>query len=153
MTPPAIGPVSSSTSVHTSDRLCDYGRLRRAGRSGRGRLAHGSAGHPQPAAGQVGADAIDAQLHGERLEPTTRAQHHHDEPIDGLPDGAFVLHDRAPHVVCGGELLAWTPAGYSSRHARPAARRATVITPASLVEVLRSGWRPLVPLLHPSAKL
>jgi hypothetical protein len=27
----------------------------------------------------------------------------------------------------------------------------TLITPPSLVEVLRAGWRPLVPLIHPSA--
>jgi hypothetical protein len=101
--------------------------------------------------GKIGADAIDAQLHEERLEPTTRAQHHHDEPIDELPDGTFVLNDGSPHVVRGGELLAWTPAGYGSRRPRPTARRATVITPASLVEVLRGGWQPLVPLLHPSA--
>jgi hypothetical protein len=27
-----------------------------------------------------------------------------------------------------------------------------VITPPSLIEVLRSGWEPVVPLLHPSAR-
>jgi hypothetical protein len=102
--------------------------------------------------GKTGADVIDAQLHRERLEPRTRAQHHHDEPIDDLPDGTFVFHDGSPHTVCGGELLAWTPAGYGTRHARPTARRVTVITPPSLVDVLRAGWQPLVPLLHPSAE-
>jgi hypothetical protein len=30
-------------------------------------------------------------------------------------------------------------------------QRACLITPPSLVEVLRRGWEPLVPLLHPSA--
>ena len=52
----------------------------------------------------------------------------------------------------GAELLAWTPAGYGERVAR--ARRASgalVITPPSLVEVLRAGWEGVVPLLHPSA--
>jgi hypothetical protein len=28
---------------------------------------------------------------------------------------------------------------------------ATVITPPSMLEVLRAGWRGVVPLLHPSA--
>jgi hypothetical protein len=28
--------------------------------------------------------------------------------------------------------------------------RATVVTPPSLVAVLRAGWAPIVPLFHPS---
>jgi hypothetical protein len=52
--------------------------------------------------------------------------------------------------VRGPELLRWTPAGYTERASRPG--RAALITPASLVAVLRSGWEPLVPLLHPSAE-
>ena len=71
--------------------------------------------------------------------------------LDDLPDGAFVLRDGAPWLVLGGRLLAWTPAGYGERVPRPTRERALVITPPSLVEVLRAGWQPLVPLLHPSA--
>jgi hypothetical protein len=101
--------------------------------------------------GQVGADAIDAQLHGERVEPGTRAQRHHEAALDQLPDGSFVVHDGAPQLVLGAHLLAWSPAGYASRAARPRGS-ATVLTPPSLVEVLRKGWdERLVPLLHPSA--
>jgi hypothetical protein len=37
--------------------------------------------------GGAGADAIDAQLHVERVTPGTRAQLHHDAPLDELPDG------------------------------------------------------------------
>ena len=65
--------------------------------------------------GQTGADAIDAQLHGERLDPDTRGQRHHEAPFDELPDGAFVLHAGEPRLVRGGELLRWTPSGYSGR--------------------------------------
>jgi len=53
--------------------------------------------------------------------------------------------------VLGTELLQWSTAGYVARDARPARSATTLITPPSLVEVLRAGWRPLVPLLHPSA--
>ena len=102
--------------------------------------------------GQVGADAIDAQLHSERVAPETRAQRHHDAPFDELPDGAFVLQDGAPYLVLGADLLDWSPAGYVARNPRPARQQALLITPPSLVAVLRSGWRPLVPLLHPSAR-
>ena len=101
--------------------------------------------------GQRGADAIDAQLHGERVARGTRAQRHHEAALDGLPDATFVLRGGAPWLVLGGQLLAWTPAGYGERVARPAGERALVITPPSLVDVLRAGWEGVVPLLHPSA--
>ena len=100
--------------------------------------------------GQRGADAIDEQLHAERFDPATRAQRHHEAEIDDLPDGAFVLHHDGPYLVRGEELLRWSPAGYDARIARPAKTKAAVITPPSLLAVLRTGWQPLVPLLHPT---
>ena len=101
--------------------------------------------------GHVGADAIDGQLHTERVAPATRAQLHHEASLDDLPDGAFVLKERAPWLVLGGSMLRWTAAGYDARRPRPAGGQAVVITPPSLVMVLREGWEPLVPMVHPSA--
>jgi len=101
--------------------------------------------------GEVGADAIDAQLHSERVAFPTREQRHHEAPLDELPDGAFVLHESAPRLVLGSHLLGWTPGGYVGRMSRPARQPALVITPPSLVSLLRLGWQPLVPLVHPSA--
>jgi hypothetical protein len=101
--------------------------------------------------GQLGADAIDAQLHAERVVPSSRTQRHHEAPLDDLPDGAFVVHDDEPHLVLGANLLRWSPAGYAARERRPTRSRTVVITPPSLVAVLRTGWDPLVPLIHPSA--
>jgi hypothetical protein len=98
-----------------------------------------------------GADEIDARLHDERVDPGTRGQRRHDARLDELPDGAFVLRDGAPWLVLGSGLLRWTPAGYGERKPRPAGVRALLLTPPSLVGVLRSDWQPLVPLLHPSA--
>src|SRR5207249_4242116 len=43
--------------------------------------------------GEAGADAIDLRLHGERVDPETRAQRTHTSPVGSLPDGAFVLRD------------------------------------------------------------
>jgi hypothetical protein len=103
--------------------------------------------------GQVGADAIDLQLHGERVASGSRAQRHHAAPFGDLPDGTFVLSDGAARLVLGPSLLLWTPAGYSERRSRPRQGAATVITPPSLVAVLRSQWRPLVPLVHPSSEV
>jgi hypothetical protein len=99
--------------------------------------------------GQRGADAIDAQLHDERLDH--RSQRHHRAQLASLPDGAFVLDAGLPWLVRGRELLAWTPAGYGARRSRPSRTVVELITPPSLVNVLRSGWHGAVPLLHPSA--
>jgi hypothetical protein len=101
--------------------------------------------------GQSGADAIDAQLHLERVDPRTRRQRHHDARLDDLPDGAFVLLDDGAWLVHESELLRWAPAGYDARVPRRRGGQARLITPPSLVEVLRSGWQSLVPVLHPSA--
>jgi hypothetical protein len=98
--------------------------------------------------GQVGADAMDAQLHDERLT-SDRRQRHHPASLSGVPDGAFVLHRDTPWLVAGSELLRWTPAGYAEREPRGDGR-ALVITPPSLVAIL-PGWEGAVPLLHPSA--
>jgi hypothetical protein len=103
--------------------------------------------HPGPS----GADAIDTQLHDERIDPDTRAQRHHDALLDDLPDGTFVLHEGAPHLVLGDSLLLWSAAGYVSRNARPTGVDARVITPPSLVALLRTNWQSLVPIVHPSA--
>jgi hypothetical protein len=101
--------------------------------------------------GQIGADAIDAQLHAERIASDGRAQRHHEAALDELPDGSFVLQDGAPRLVLGARLLTWTPSGYRTPGPRARGGQARLITPPSLVDVLRSGWEPLVPLLHPSA--
>jgi hypothetical protein len=102
--------------------------------------------------GQSGADAVDLQLHGERVDPGTRGQRHHDLPLDELPDGAFVAREGAAWLVRGSGLLRWSPAGYTQRQARPRGGSARVITPPSLLAVLRLGWEPVVPLFHPSAR-
>jgi len=101
--------------------------------------------------GQIGADAIDAQLHSERIDPGTRAHLLHDAPVDEFPDGTFVVIEGAAHLVLQMRLLRWTPAGYVEPRTRPANQSAPLITPPSLVEVLRAGWQPVVPLFHPSA--
>jgi hypothetical protein len=101
--------------------------------------------------GQSGADAIDLELHAERVDPETRGHRTHDAALETLPDGAFVLEDGEPWLVLGTELRRWTPAGYAERRPRPRGA-ATLVTPPSLVEVLRAGWSGAVPLLHPSAE-
>lgn len=103
--------------------------------------------------GQVGADAMDVQLQLERVDPETRGQRRHVWAFGDLPDGVFVLVDLRAWLVLGAELVEWTPAGYvGERRRRPRSGTAVVLTPPSLIDVLRAGWEPVgVPLLHPSA--
>ena len=95
-----------------------------------------------------GADEIDERLHRERLAGDGRRLRR--AARDELPDGAFVLRAGEPWLVLGGQLLRWTPSGYTAC-VTGSDREVETITPASLLAVLRAGWEPVVPLLHPSA--
>jgi len=99
--------------------------------------------------GGAGADEIDLQLHGERVSQT-RTHRLHDAALGELPDGAFVLDGGDPWLVLGTTLLRWTPDGYRDRRARRDVRT-TLVTPPSLVAVLRAGWHGVVPFVHPTA--
>ena len=98
--------------------------------------------------GSTGADEIDERLHRERFDGHGRRLH--SALLHDLPDGVFVLLDGESWLVRSGSLLRWTPAGYADRLAPPG-RRVQVITPPTLVELLRNDWEPAVQLLHPSA--
>jgi len=93
---------------------------------------------------------MDEQLHAERVAPESREQLQHRVPLDELPDGAFVLEGGDAWLVVGTQLLKWTPAGYTVRKSRPVGEIAHVVTPPSLIAVLRADRQPVVPLLHPS---
>jgi hypothetical protein len=97
---------------------------------------------------------IDGVLHDERLQPAGPGSRHrktkrtHRTPMAGLPDGAMVAVDDSPMLVLGGELLTWTPFGYTERRTRPRSGDATLLTPPSTVAVIHAGYAPAV---HPSA--
>jgi hypothetical protein len=95
------------------------------------------------------ADEIDERLHAERLD-ASRRRRLHPARLRDLPDGTFLLEGGQPWLVLGGELLRWTPSGYTDRLPRSGGN-VVLITPPSLVEVLRTPWQGVVPLLHPSA--
>ena len=98
--------------------------------------------------GDHGADEIDLRLHDQRLDGHERRLHA--AAYDELPDGAYVMVEGAPWLVWGDGLLRWSASGYHRRASRPRRGRAQLLTPPSLVELLRDGWQGLVPLAHPS---
>jgi hypothetical protein len=86
---------------------------------------------------------MDAVLHRERLAsggaaaPVLTAAE-----IAALPDGSMVAVERKPFAVMGGQLLPWTFGGYGVAE-RLAHRRATLVTPHSVITVLRQGYEPI----------
>jgi hypothetical protein len=94
-----------------------------------------------------GADAIDLQLHRDRLlKPRVKRTYAAD--IADLPDGAFIAADGTAWLVRGHALLAWSQQGYIATRKRPPHREVEVLTPRSTVAVLSAGYRADV---HPSA--
>jgi hypothetical protein len=103
-----------------------------------------------PSAGRPTAGAIDDRLHAERVGPG-RSKRTFPARLDDLPDGVFVagpgLADEA-FLTRGNSLLLWSPGGYSERRPRPVGVEVSVLTPRSIVDVIRAGFLPEV---HPSA--
>ena len=104
--------------------------------------------HPR----QRSADEIDEQLHAERVDAATKAHRLHRVAYDELPDGAFVVHEGVPKLVREATLHCWSTSGYTTSSPRPVHGEAIVITPPSLLAVLKDGWAGAVPLVHPSAR-
>lgn len=96
--------------------------------------------------GPVRAGAIDLQLHADRL--VQREKRTYGSNVAELPDGTYVELDGRAWLLHGDALHAWSDSGYTERRARPSTGEVDVLTPRSLVEVLRTGYRPE---LHPTA--
>jgi hypothetical protein len=96
-------------------------------------------------------DPIDRQLHQERT-PTGRARVH-TVAWASVPDGCFVVVDDLPALVIEDRVVPWTPAstGYDPSLTGNRLRKgvADVLTPPSIVDVLRHGYAPTI---HPSAR-
>lgn len=91
-------------------------------------------GHPKAA-------EMDQLLHAERLDGRSKRR----QPVrmQDLPDGAFIELDGTPHLIWGSSLRPFSASGYLPAIARPGGS-ATVLTPQSLLAVLRGGYRPMV---------
>jgi hypothetical protein len=110
--------------------------------------AAGDDAAPQPQMIKVA--MIDERLHAERINPD-RSQRTFAAKIEDLPNGAFVSLNGNPDdafLIWGEEMLSWSPGGYRKRQRRPNGEDVTVLTPASTVVALRSGY---VPEVHCSA--
>ncbi|HEY7093044.1 MAG TPA: hypothetical protein VH393_07690 [Ktedonobacterales bacterium] len=91
-----------------------------------------------------GADAMDAVLHADRLEGRGAHQRKHIywEQLATLPNGVVIRLDGSAWLLWRERLLEWSAGGYrTQRSLPPASGRVEVLTPRSLVVVLRAGYQ------------
>lgn len=89
------------------------------------------------------APAIDAVLHGERLdEKGNKRRHPVETAIGELPDGAMLASDQNAYLVKDGVTHLWSWEGYFP--ARIAAAEAALLTPPSTIRALKAGYKPLI---------
>lgn len=93
------------------------------------------------------APQIDAILHAARAVHGARRLQTHHADARTLPAGTFIMADT-PYLLTDDAALLYTPHGYGAPKPRPTGR-ATVLTSAPMVNVLRGGY---APTLHPSAQ-
>ena len=103
-------------------------------------------------------DAIDRQLHAERVDRRRRKQTFR-ASLGTLPDAAFISLDGSPgdaYLLWQHALYRWSPEGYSlparsrpqnDRRAQGDDLEVTVLTPASILRAFAAGYEPA---LHPS---
>lgn len=93
------------------------------------------------------APKMDEVLHAERLDG--KAKRLHRSAIDNLPDGAMIAIEGQASAARGPHLLRWSPQGYTDATRRPRAAQVDVLTPPSILKVLKAGY---APRWHPSAE-
>lgn len=91
------------------------------------------------------APEMDMVLHQERLAGRTKRTWR--APAADLPDGTMIADGSKAFALRGEAMLPWFHAGYSPSLPRPRAA-VDVLTPPSVVAVLREGF---APVWHPSA--
>lgn len=87
---------------------------------------------------RISLEVVDRHLHEDRLEAPGRLRRW-SAPVAALPDGAIVEVGGAAHLVWGGRLRPWGPAGYGVA-AGPPAGPLTVLTPRAIVGAIEAGY-------------
>ena len=94
------------------------------------------------------ATAIDAVLHQERMAASSQPPRFCNSG-GSLPDGSFVTDDgENAYLALRKQLLRWSPAGYEPSAKRAISFPVRILTPASVVRALASGYPVSI---HPSA--
>ncbi len=90
---------------------------------------------------------IDAIFHKERVSAKGEKITYQND-CDNLPDGSFILFDQQPYLIANNALYAWTAFGYNKAQKLPKLKPATVLTPRSVVQTFRAGYKPQMGVLR-----
>jgi hypothetical protein len=85
------------------------------------------------------APEMDAILHAERLDGRSKRMQR--MALADVPDGAMIVRDGAAWLVRATELVPWGSGGHRAAVKRPN-ETAEVLTPPSVLAVLRAGYLP-----------
>jgi hypothetical protein len=86
-------------------------------------------------------NSIDEIIHRERIDSEKKKVMYHSLSSD-IPEGTFILFEDKPYLFTQGQLHRWTPSGYGKSMAVPKDAKLTVLTPQSIVNAFRAGYRP-----------
>ena len=92
------------------------------------------------------ADAMDVVLHNERLHGKKKRTYA--ETLGALPDGTYVAIDGTPHLIWNSALHEWSDGGYVGTRRLDGGRTVEVLTPPSIVKILRAGYAPAIHASH-----
>lgn len=92
---------------------------------------------------------IDSVLHQERIDRQKRKVTFQAQ-ADELPDGSFVLYDGTAWLILNNHMVEWQPEGYISKSPIRSGQNLVVLTPRSIVELLKAGYSAEI---HQSATL
>jgi len=86
---------------------------------------------------------IDAILHEERISKD-KSKVIFEANMKDLSDGTFIALGNEPYLIWKDQLFLWSPFGYGKGIALPNKETVTVLTPQSIVNALKAGYRPQV---------
>ena len=92
----------------------------------------------------VSSQEIDKRLHSERAS-RSREKILFNEKISEVPEGALIALGDEVYLVWGGHIHKWSHHGYSSAQQLPSNNQVVqVITPQTIVQMYKVGFKPLV---------
>jgi hypothetical protein len=84
---------------------------------------------------------IDEIIHQERIDKNG-SKITFEAAVEDLPDGVFIQIDGEPYLVANKMIRHWTPFGYEQGVPLQVSTKVMVLTPKSVVNAFRSGYRP-----------
>jgi hypothetical protein len=84
---------------------------------------------------------IDKILHKERTD-RDKSQITFEERLDKIPNGTFVSFNGQAFLVVDRLIFLWSPFGYEKGMGLPAVDKLTVLSPRSVVNTFRAGYKP-----------